>query len=43
MKNFNDFKNLYQLSKTLRFELKPEGKTLDYMQEKGLLNQDEVR
>jgi hypothetical protein len=43
MKNFNDFKNLYQLSKTLRFELKPVGKTLDFIQEKGLLNQDEER
>ena len=27
MKNFDDFTNLYSLSKTLRFELKPEGKT----------------
>lgn len=43
MKNFNDFKNLYQLSKTLRFELKPVGKTLSFIQEKGLLEEDEMR
>lgn len=38
-----NFTNLYQLSKTLRFELKPIGKTLEHIQEKGLLNKDEQR
>ena len=28
-KNFEDFKRLYSLSKTLRFEAKPIGATLD--------------
>lgn len=40
MKNFT---NQYQLSKTLRFELIPQGKTLDFIQEKGFLTQDEQR
>lgn len=40
MKNFT---NKYQLSKTLRFELKPQGKTLSYIQEHGLLKDDEHR
>lgn len=30
---FKDFTNLYELSKTLRFELKPVGKTIDNMKE----------
>lgn len=33
----------YQLSKTLRFELIPQEKTQDFIQEKGLLKQDEQR
>ncbi|WP_291403424.1 type V CRISPR-associated protein Cas12a/Cpf1 [Daejeonella sp.] len=37
------FTNQYQLSKTLRFELIPQGKTLDFIKEKGLLSQDEQR
>jgi CRISPR-associated protein Cpf1 len=37
------FTNQYSLSKTLRFELIPQGKTLDFIQEKGLLTQDEQR
>jgi CRISPR-associated protein Cpf1 len=37
------FSNLYSLSKTLKFELIPQGKTLDFIQEKGLLTQDEHR
>jgi len=43
MKDFNQFTNLYSLSKTLKFELKPIGKTLDFINEKGLLNEDEQR
>lgn len=38
-----NFTNQYQLSKTLRFELIPQGKTFDFIQEKGLLNQDKRR
>lgn len=33
MQNFNKFNNLYSLSKTLRFELIPIGKTLDNMRQ----------
>ena len=43
MTNFQHFTNLYQLSKTLRFELIPQGKTLDHIEENGLLEQDEHR
>ncbi|MBP5982162.1 MAG: type V CRISPR-associated protein Cas12a/Cpf1 [Fluviicola sp.] len=35
--------NLFALSKTLRFELIPQGKTLDFIQEKGLITNDEQR
>lgn len=37
------FTNLYQLSKTLRFELIPIGKTLEFIETNGLLLQDEHR
>jgi len=37
------FTNQYQLSKTLRFELKPVGETLKHIELKGLLAQDETR
>ena len=43
MKNLSEFTNLYSLSKTLRFELKPIGKTLEHIQAKGLLTQDSQR
>jgi len=43
MKNINSFTGLYPLSKTLRFELKPQGKTLEHIERSGLLNQDEHR
>lgn len=43
MKNMKEFTNLYQLSKTLRFELIPQGKTLENIQENGLLSQDVQR
>lgn len=39
-KNISSFKNKYALSKTLRFELKPIGKTKDHIRDKGLLLQD---
>lgn len=40
---FNDFKKLYQLSKTLRFEARPIGSTLKHIIENGLLEEDEHR
>jgi CRISPR-associated protein Cpf1 len=40
MKNF---KHLYPVSKTLRFELKPEGKTMEFLNEQELLENDRVR
>ncbi|MDD2294173.1 MAG: hypothetical protein PHD07_08205 [Bacteroidales bacterium] len=43
METLNEFKNLYQLSKTLRFELRPVGKTLEKIQQNELLTQDEHR
>jgi CRISPR-associated protein Cpf1 len=43
MKNLEDFTNLYSLSKTLRFELIPVGKTLECIEKNGLLHQDEQR
>jgi CRISPR-associated protein Cpf1 len=46
MKTFNDlssFTNLYSLSKTLRFELIPQGNTLEMIEQHGLLIKDETR
>lgn len=40
---FKNFTKQYSLSKTLRFELKPIGKTLESIQNKGLLEQDNQR
>lgn len=40
MKNFI---NKYQLSKTLRFQLIPQGKTLEHIQNKGLISKDQER
>lgn len=37
------FTNLYSLSKTLRFELIPQGKTLENIQKSGILEQDDSR
>ena len=34
---FKDFTNLYPVSKTLRFELIPEGETLHYLEKNGVL------
>lgn len=36
-------KKKYSLSKTLRFELKPVGKTLEYINENGVVSEDEHR
>lgn len=43
MKAFENFTGLYPLSKTLRFELKPIGKTLEYIEKNGLLERDKHR
>ena len=43
MKNFSNFTELFSLSKTLRFELKPVRKTLENIEKKGLLAEDEKR
>lgn len=43
MKTFNDLTGLYSLSKTLRFELKPIGKTKENIEAKGIIAQDEKR
>ncbi len=43
MKNLSDFTGLYPVSKTLRFELIPQGKTLEFIEKNGLLEQDEHR
>lgn len=43
MNSFNQFIKQYPLSKTLKFELKPIGKTLDSIISSGLLEQDKHR
>ena len=43
MNTIEQFTGLYPLSKTLRFELKPIGKTLEHIQAHGLLEQDNHR
>jgi CRISPR-associated protein Cpf1 len=40
---FEPFTNKYSLSKTLRFELIPVGKTREHINNKGLLEQDDLR
>lgn len=41
--SINEFTNKYQLSKTLRFELIPQGKTKENIEKKGFLKKDEER
>lgn len=41
--SLSEFTNLYPVSKTLRFELKPIGRTLEWIEKNGLLEQDEHR
>ena len=43
MKQLNELTALYSLSKTLRFELKPIGKTRENIESKGLIDQDKIR
>ncbi|MBN2745816.1 MAG: hypothetical protein JXR34_03745 [Bacteroidales bacterium] len=43
MKSLHSFTNLYQVNKTLRFELIPQGKTLENIEKSELIAQDEHR
>ena len=43
MNNLSQFTNLYLVSKTLRFELKPIGKTLENIEKDGIISEDEKR
>ena len=43
MNTFNQFTNLYNVQKTLCFELQPLGKTKDYIEKNGILMRDEKR
>lgn len=43
MKHFQDFINLFSVSKTLRFELIPDEKTKNNIEAKGLLQSDKQR
>jgi len=40
---WNEFTNMYSISKTLRFKLKPIGKTFDNIKKKGLIEEDKDR
>jgi len=40
-KTFQEFTNLYELSKTLRFELKPVGNTLKMLRDNKVFEKDE--
>jgi len=42
-KNFSEFTNLYELSKTLRFELKPVGNTQKMLDENQVFQIDELK
>lgn len=41
--SFSTFTDLYSLSKTLRFQLIPQGKTLEHIEKNGILNHDDKR
>ena len=43
MKELTELNGLYSVQKTLRFELKPIGKTLEHINKKGLITQDKQR
>lgn len=43
MKNFENFTNLYEISKTLRFELKPIGNTTALLEENKIIQNDKYR
>ena len=41
-KSFEDFTNLYELSKTLRFELKPAGNTQKMLNDNDVFGKDKI-
>ena len=41
--DFSNYRNLYSLQKTIRFELKPVGKTLKNIQLEGVIEKDEKK
>ncbi len=43
MNVFEKFTDLYSVSKTLRLGLKPIGRTLEYIEKKGIIAQDAQR
>ena len=43
MVTFENFTKQYQVSKTLRFELIPQGKTLDNIEKRGIISEDKQR
>lgn len=43
MNDLSQFTNCYPVSKTLRFKLIPQGRTLEYIEKRGLLEEDEHR
>lgn len=43
MKQFSDFTNLFSVAKTLRFELKPDARTLKHIEANGFLEEDAHR
>lgn len=43
MEKYQNFTNLFQLNKTLRFELKPIGKTCEFLKEGSILEKDKIR
>lgn len=43
MEKYQNFTNLFQLNKTLRFELKPIGKTCELLKEGSILEKDKIR
>lgn len=42
MKHLSELTGLYSLSKTLRFELQPVGRTLEYIEQRDLIHDDET-
>ena len=41
IKNFSEFTRFYSLNKTLRFELRPVGRTREHIEAKGLISEDD--
>lgn len=43
MQGVNDFTGLYPISRTIRFQLKPVGKTEEFVKQRGFISQDDIR